>query len=200
MKKLFTCLILIICIFIPCISFAKTLKGGIEKIWTIESAKEEVFKDAKSWIDLSKYPSIDPNFNENKDLINKNQLDEKNRHIIVFSDGSYSVRFYNTVTEVYTYDETGRLTDVEFNLYDQNIYTSDDLKKYSDELLYPLKTYKHAYPSGRIICIILSIKENEAYAFLPNGELVQHCIDDKCYDAHGNLIYTRESQINSCSY
>ena len=192
MKKIFICIILVI--FIPCISFATTLKGGVEKVWTVDSARKEVFKNAKTWVDVSHYPATDPNFNTNKDLIDRKQFDGMGRHIILFSTGDYSVRYYNTIAEVYTYDANGNLLDIEYTLYPSNIYTRKDLDKYENEVIYPLKTYKHSYPDGKIMGIILGVSDTEAFAFLPNRELIQHCIGDKCYDANNNLIYTRKSE------
>lgn len=194
MKKILTNILITTLVFVPSLSLAMTLKGAVEKIWTVDSAREEAFKSAKPSIDVSHYPAIDPNFNTNKDLIDKKQFDVMGRHIVLFSDGSYSVRYYNTIAEVYAYDINGNLLDIEFTLYPSNIYTRKDLDKYMDSVQYPLKTYKHSYPSGKIITIILGVSDTEAFAFFPNKEFAQHCIDDKCYDANNNLIYTRESE------
>lgn len=191
MKKLFICIILTICVFIPCISLATTLKGGVEKVWTIESAKEEVFKDAKPYVNLSQYPSMDPNYNENKNLINKNQLDSNNRSIEVFSNGDYSVMYNNDITKSYYYNNNGKLQAVDFNLFAKNIYTKYDSEKYSEDELYPMKSYKHEYPNGNIIRVGFYINGDEAYDFEPSGKLTVHWIGTKCYNANGKLIMTR---------
>ena len=193
MKKLFIGIILVICVFIPCLSFATTLKGGVEKVWTVESAKEEVFKDAKSYVALSNYPAIDPNFNENKELINKNQLNSKGRKITIYSNDWYGIVYDDMVTEEYHYNAEGKLLAVDFSIPAKNIYTRDDLKKYPKESLYPAKCYKHIYPSGKIASISLIVKEGESYVFKPSGELLGHWIGTKCYDANNNLIMTRGS-------
>lgn len=194
MKNLFIKILILVLFLAPSASFAMTIKGGVEKVWTVALARKEAFKDARSWVDVSHYPAIDKNFNTNKDLIDRKQFDGIGRHIVLFSDGSYSVRYYNTIAEVYSYNSSGRLEDIEFTLYPANIYTRQDLDNYQDMISYPLKTYKHSYPDGKIMAVILGVSNTEAFAFLPNRELIQHCIDDKCYDASNNLIYTRESE------
>jgi hypothetical protein len=179
-------------------SFALTLKGGVDKVWTVDSAKKEAFKDAKQWVDLSPYPSIDPNYNKNKNSINKNQLISKERTITVFSKNgyliAYGIEYENNITENYYYDFKGQLHTVDFTIFPKNIYTLEDSKKYPHESLFPAKVYKHIYPSGKLISVSLMVRETEDYIFEPNGELTAHCIGNNCYDANNNLIYTRESK------
>lgn len=194
MKKLLTRILIITLAFIPSMSLAVTLKGGIEKVWTVDSAREEVFKDLKEWVDLSQYAPIDPKFKENRKLINKNKLETKNRHITVFSDGWYAIRYYNNMTESYYYTPEGNLRVVEYSYYAKNVYTMDDISKYSVDELFPSKDYQHQYPSGKMMRIRISPKYMDEYCFKPDGELIQHCINDKCYDTDNKLIYIRESE------
>lgn len=194
MKKVFINILITTLLFIPSVSQAMTLKGGVEKVWTVDSAREEAFNGIKDWVDLSKYQPTDPKFRENKKLIDKDKLETKDRHITVFSDGWYAVRYYNNMTESYYYNTDGALRVVEYSYYAKDVYTMADINKYSPEELFPSKDYQHQYPSGKIIRIRISPKYMDEYCFKPNGELVEHCVDDKCYDANNNLIMTRESE------
>ncbi len=192
MKKIIFYTLLIFGILIPQLSQAETLNGSIEKDWSVDSARTEAFRQAKPWVDLSKYPPIDPNLIGNKILISKNQLDSNERHITLFSDGGYSVRYDNAITKGYFYNDEGKLQEVDFTFFTKNIYTKDDMNKYSDDELYPAKSYKHEYPSGKIIGIGFYINGSETYIFRPSGELHVHWIGPKCYDAKGNMVLTRD--------
>lgn len=191
LKQLFIGLLLTICIFMPSLCKAEVLKGGVEKVWTVELARKEAFKNAKPSIDLSNYPPIDPHFVENKNLIKQNKLKSDGRSIKFFSDGWYSINYDDIFTEDYYYNAEGELQEIGFSIYAKNVYTLEDAKKYSSEELYPLTCYKHSYPSGRIIGIVLDINGDESYIFKPNGELDGHWIGNKYYDEKNQLIMTR---------
>ena len=178
----------------PSLSKAETLEGGIEKVWSVDLAREEAFRDAKQWIDLSKYSPTDPNFPENKALINKDQLDNKDRLITTYSDGWYSVKYYNTITESYYYDTQGNLKEVDYSFFAKNIYSIEDAAKYPYESLFPVKRYKHAYPRGKIIGVGIDVKWDENYLFKLNGELKSHCIGGNCYDGNNNIILNRSTE------
>lgn len=190
-KKIFVYTLLMMCTFTPSLSKAEVIKGSIEKVWSADTARKEAFKNAKEWIDLSKYSSTDPNFNENKDLINKNQLKHNGRRIKYFSDGWYSVSYNNIYTEDYYYSEDGELQEIGFSVFSKNIYTLEDTKKYSPEELYPITCYKHSYPGGKLTEIILDANGYESFIFEPNGKLVGHWIGNNFYDEQNNLIMTR---------
>ena len=193
MKKLFICLILVtfITVFLSTVQ-AETLKAGVEKVWTVDLARQEAFKDAKQWLDLSWAPPIDPDLIENKKAINNHQKTVKNRIINVFSDGHYCITIYDedNYNKAYSYSSSGKLGAIGFDKY--NIYVDFKDLKNKAALLYPKKFYQHDYPSGKLICIALYISEDDQYVFLPSGELVAHWISDTCYDVNGNIIMTRK--------
>lgn len=193
MKKIFVCLILVTLItsFLSPVH-AETLKTGIEKVWTVDSARQEALKDAKQWIDLSWADPIDPNLIENKKTINNHQNKVKNRIITVFSDGGYVVHINDedNYDKDYCYYPSGKLSAINFDKYD--IYVDFKDLKSKKALLFPLKTYKHAYQSGKLIGVYISTSESDSYAFLPSGELVFHWIGNTCYDIKGNIVGTRK--------
>ena len=193
MKKLFIGLILVtfISIILSPVQ-AETLKAGVEKIWTVDSARQEAFKDAKQWLDLSWAPSIDPDLIENKKAINNHQYKVKNRIITVFSDGGYVVQINDedNYDKDYCYSLYGKLSTIDFEKCNINVDFKD--LKSKKALLFPLKTYKHAYPSGKLIGVYISTSGHDSYGFLPSGELVLHWIGNTCYDVKGNIVGTRK--------
>lgn len=79
MKKHKILFLLVICLFVQLASSAEMLKDEIEKVWTVDSAREEAFKDLKPVWDLSWTPPIDPNLIENKQAINNHQKKVDNK-------------------------------------------------------------------------------------------------------------------------
>ncbi len=190
-KSIIILTLVIFCISTQCISISKTLTGNIEKVWTVDLAREEAFKDAKPWIDLSQYSPTDPEFKENKKLISKNILKDNGKIITAYSDGWYSIKYNNSITESYYYDYEGNLREIDFSIYPYNIYTMDDMVKYPYESLFPIKRYKHIYPGGEISRITIDVKYDKSYSFKPNGELKTYCDGPNCYDSNNQLIMKR---------
>ncbi|MDD3014006.1 MAG: hypothetical protein PHC34_09920 [Candidatus Gastranaerophilales bacterium] len=193
MKKLFIWLILITftsIILSPV--HAETLKAGVEKIWTVDSARQEAFKDAKQWLNLSWVSPIDPDLIENKKAINNHQKTVKNRTITVFDVGFYGIRINDedNYDKEYYYFLSGKLIMIGFRKF-SNYVDFKDLES-KEALLYPIKTYRHAYPSGKLIGIALIVSKNNSYVFLPSGELDAHWLGNTCYDVKGNIVMTRK--------
>lgn len=157
------------------------LQAGIEKVWSVDSAREEVFRDAKPVIDLSRYPSTDPHLKQH--LFAKAFKREKvgNRNITFFEMGFYSVNEEGT-KEGFYYTGQGELYAVDFDITDT----------------FPIKSYKHAYPNGRLMNVSITVAPGEDYVFKPNGALVAHWVGDVCYDSNGRITMSRSaSQIKS---
>jgi len=191
-------LLLIICLFVQLSSTAETLQCGVEKTWNVDSAREETFKNMQPWIDLSWAPSIDPNLIENKQAINNHQDYIKNRSVTQYSDGAYSVWILDNdnYDKSYYYIASGELVAIDFSIFPENIKNLQDfLVSYQKDSIYPIKVYKHAYPSGKIISIdltVLTAKGDEEYMFKPSGELDFHWIGNNGYDVNGRKILTRK--------
>jgi len=93
-----------------------------------------------------------------------------------FNNNSYYSIRYSNEDQGYYYDYSGKLQGVDFDVGDS----------------YPVKTYKHSYPSGKILSLSVYVSENECYVFSPDGALLSHWIGMNCYDIKGNIISTRE--------
>jgi hypothetical protein len=177
---------------------AETLKGGIEKVWTVDSAREEAFKNLKPCLDLSWAPPIDPNLIENKQAMNNHQKKINNRYIIIFNDGFYGIKIEdeNNYDKAYYYFPSGELGAIDFVKYNVEC----DFENYKSKTSrFPAKVYKHVYPGGRLISVGILINTNETYMFKPSGELYAHWIGDNCYDTKGNII-SKEIEIKEQKY
>lgn len=194
MKKFKVLFLLVICLFVQLASSAEMLKGEIEKVWTVDSAREEAFKDLKPEIDLSWAPPIDPNLIENKQAINNQQKKVDNRIITPFSDGGYGVWILDddNYDKVYYYSQSGELITIDFCIFSSKIH---DLESYESAQqngeTFPFKTYKHAYPGGKIVNVAITVKNKDNFMFKPSGALQFHWLGNTCYDAHGKIILTR---------
>ena len=193
MKKKFIITFLSIIYLLSCnTTEAETLQGGVEKVWTVDSAREEAFKDAKEYVDLSWASPIDPNLIENKQAINNNQEKIKNRLITTFYNGCYCVKILdeNNYNKAYYYYPSGELAAIDFEKY--NTSTNFQDVEQGKDLSFPIKTYKHSYPSGQIMSLGITVKENDSYVFKPSGELDVHWVGNCCYDLNGNVVAIRD--------
>ncbi len=174
MKRLFISLIFII-LSLPL--FAFTLQGGIT--YTVNSARLESFNDVKYKIDVSKYSQFlnDSNFMENKKLLSRNKYKIKDRKLVEFSDGSYSITYKNNKNMSFFYNKSGSLTSIQFDL----------LKKDS--------VIRYAYDiKGNLESVILCAKNNEQFIFSLNKKLIAHWKGNNCYNEKGELVMTREAK------
>lgn len=194
MKKFKILFLITLCLFIKLSSIAETLQCSIEKVWTVDSARDEAFKDLKPTLDLSWAPAIDPNFIENKQAINNHKESVKDRVITLFDDGSYGIWVLDedNYDKVYYYFSSGELVAIDFSIFPTYI---KDLQSYftlQDNMqIFPIKIYKHAYPGGKIINVTLTVKDCDSYMFEPSGALQYHWIGNNCYDNNGKIILTR---------
>lgn len=196
MKRSIIIVLLIFYLFVSSQVKAEILQGGVEKVWTIDSAREEAFKNLKSWLNLSWASPIDPNLIENKQALNNRQGRIKNRIITQFDDGSYGVWVLDedNYDKVYYYFASGKLVSIDFSIFPTYINNLQDYFKYNDtNQIYPIKIYKHSYPDGKIINITMTVKDGNSYMFKPSGVLEFHWVGADCYDDNGKKILTRET-------
>lgn len=194
MKNYKNIFLLIFCLFLQIPLRAETLKCEIEKVWTVDSARKEAFKDLKPVLDLSWAPPIDPNLIENKQALNNRKKKVGNRVITQFGDGSYGIQILDedNYDKEYYYSSSGELNAIDFRIFPTTIYSLQDfLASEQTDSIYPVKIYKHDYPSGKIIIIALKVKKGEDYIFKPAGELQYHWVGNNCYDLNGNIAITR---------
>lgn len=194
MKKYRILFLLVLCLFLQLSSTAETLKGGIEKVWNIDSAREEAFKDLKPMLDLSWVPPIDPNLIENKQAMNNQQGKVKNRVITEFSNGYYGVQVFDddNYDKAYYYSPSGGLAIIDFTIYPIYVRNVQDfINADAEGKTFPYKVYKHSFPDGKIKNVALIIGDNETYIFKPSGELEGHWVGNTCYDFNGNKTLSR---------
>jgi hypothetical protein len=150
------------------------LQASVEKVWSVDAARQVAFKDAKMWVDLTRYPESDPNYKQHyvARLLKKERVGLE--MITYFDRGFYSVSEEGSDRGFY-YTGQGKLYAIDFD-------TSREL---------PIKSYKHAYPSGRLMDVTISVAPGEDFVFKPNGQLVAHWLGDRCYDANGKITMSR---------
>lgn len=182
--------ILSLLIFTNTIAFAEQpLRAGVSKIWSIDLARQEAFLNLQPKLNTSGFSQVDPYLLENRKAIQNHLAEFGNRHITVFSDGSYA---YSELCSpiAYYYHSNGRL-------YGFDVNSSSSFNGAScPSAPYPHKSYKYLYPSGQVDLISLIIKPDESYSFNLNGSLFDHWIGSKCYNFDGSSCGTRQSFRN----
>lgn len=122
------------------------LKATVEKHWTIETAKEEAFKNVKYTKDLSMYDAVDPDLFENQQALKEGRINLNNRRITKFSDGDYGILFFDesSIDKGFYYDSKGNLKEVEDNLYPIKITSFAHFVSVLDKI-FPFKAYIYIY-------------------------------------------------------
>ena len=168
MKKVW---ILFLVVFLTLPVYAYTLKGGVT--YTVESARKEAFADVKYSISsrIIKNNKFDPNYEENKKLIQQGIVETNDRYITYYSDGQYGIVYKNNLYYEFDYLENGKLESV-------GVRTG---------LVYPLKVYEYNSQKA-LITVRLELNPKDCYVFSANRELIAHWIYGVCYDINGNVI------------
>lgn len=183
--------LLVICLFVQLSSTAETLQCGVEKTWNVDSAREEAFENLKPTLDLSWIPAIDSNLIANKQAISNHQRKVGNRVVNSYSDGGYGVWILDedNYDKIYYYSSAGKLISIDFTIYPDDIQNLQTyFKKQELQQIYPIKNYKHAYPSGKLVSISLTVNDKEVYGFMPSGKLAYHWLGTNCYDVNGKKV------------
>lgn len=193
MKKVLL-LLLILFIFPRFVEAQTLLKGFVEKRWTVDSARQEAFLNLEKVKDLSMFDSIDPNFIENRQAINKKLSKIENREIVIFSNGSYGIRVLSDdlFDKSFTYNSSGKLQKIHYDSYSEKITKFSDLKKSNPQSFYPFKVIGYLYPSGDILSISIIVGKDNSYTFNEDGSLNVHWVGNKGYDADGKVRMTRK--------
>jgi hypothetical protein len=163
---------------------------GVSKSMTVDEARQEAFRTAKPWVDVSGFPTVDPNFLSNRHQVQKGGGKVGDRLITVFKYGQYSVHSLKEemsgpfVSQYFL--SNGLLIAIEFDDGGQHIS----------------KSYKHSainntpyFNKGQLIAINLSIGGKESYIFSTDGLMIAHWIGNKCYNTDGSSCGTRRSFI-----
>ena len=168
MKKVW---ILFLVVFLTLPVYAYTLKGGVT--YTVESARKEAFADVKYSISsrIIKNNKFDPNYEENKKLIQQGINETNDRYIAYFAKGGYEIVYKNNLFIEYYYDKNGILEHLEER----------------ECLSFPMRSVKYD-TKGNLIRIVLSVSRDDVYIFFPNGQLESHWLNNKEYDLNGNVI------------
>lgn len=158
----------------------KTLQASVLKVWTVEMARDAAFRQAKPMIDVSHYPSMDPDFFENQQAVKKGGGQSHGHTVTVFNQG-HSI-YYGVDGKFYL--ETGALIAVQFTVGEG----------------YPKKVYKHAasnvfetagIQSGQLMTVGITIRPDESFLFDAKGTLLAHWKDKNCYKDDGSFCGTR---------
>lgn len=174
-------------VFLTSFAYGKTLSGGVSLEWNVNKAQKAVFAEAKQKVALASFNPVDSDFVKNNKIINNKLPKIKNRVITTFGDNSYAVHALglgiDNLQMFYTAD--GKLEMIAFLVF-------------NPKKPYPMKCYRHKYPSGKLISAALLVSPTESYEFSSAGVLTGHWAGNNRYDKFGNLLETRGySQTNS---
>lgn len=154
----------------------KLIQAQVQKSWTVPEARAVGFAQARPWVDLSAYPAKDPYYSVHLLARTKGQTQIGSRLITYFDNGHYSISEMNGDRGFY-YTPQGNLYAVDFDASEA----------------YPIKSYKHHYPSGKLVNVSLTVKPGEDFVFNAQGDLLTHWMGTQCFDALGQLISSRSS-------
>lgn len=185
MKRAFTSVFLALLLSFQA-GWSEQLQASVSKRWTVDMARQEAFREAKPFVDVSQYPSIDPNLMENLAVRNKGGGEVGERIITVYSGGKYSVTELGGKTaEGRYYLNNGKLYAIEFFIVGPDI----------------IKGYQHSTEDipgvcrrGQLVRISLSNTEGGgAFVFKTDGTLSAHWLGNNCYNVDGSSCGTRKT-------
>ena len=143
--------------------------------WTEETARQEVFKDVKRNIDISKYPTNDPYYEEHQKALAEGTQDLGNRFISKNPEPpvGYVVSELDrkrTPRVTFFYGDDGHL--VSLRLFSKNryprvayIYCVNERDCQDGDL---------KYKTGEIMSVSLHLSAREAFYFRPDGTCTGH--------------------------
>lgn len=173
-------------------SFAKEpFKLSVKEDYSIDSLRQEAFKNLKESIDVSMYEPIDPNLIENKEAIKQQKVQINNRTITYDGSGSYSIRFIspNLFDKTFCYNSSCKLEFVAIDVYSIKTKLYETFLKNNNQI-YPYKSFIYNYPSGTLASVLINITPEKQYYFYPNGSLTGYCIKNNCYNSNNELLGT----------
>lgn len=165
----------------------QVLQAGTTKVWSIQDAREEVFRGAKGTIDTWGFPSRDPDRAANLKAIAEKRSVSSGRKITVFDTKDYAVSAECSLESRY-YDSSGELYLVQYN--SSPSYSTE----YCDQD-FPIKSLRYDFPSGKLIQASFSPKRLDDYVYEADGSFLGHWLGSKCYNADGSICGYRRSFI-----
>ncbi len=145
--------------------------------WSLDQARKEALKELPVPLDMRIFPSQDPHFEEHNLARESGQNRYQQEQLTFFNNGNYGVVETGSSVAFY-YDKEGNLKSVSLN----------------QGTGYPNKSYKYAFPSGRLLVISIRLSSSESYVFKANGDLVAHWVGDHAFGPHGRLSVTRKPE------
>jgi hypothetical protein len=170
MKKFVLFIILFIFLIFP--THAQTLQGGIS--YTVESAREEAFKNIEYTIPMESYKQYlkDSGYVPPKKAGGKPHIKKFGRFVTLFSDGTYCVSKTNFALH---YTKNGLLEYIEIIEGNYN---------------YP-KLGKKYDVNGKLIIVFLMISPNESYSYNADKKYRGHWIKSRFYNKQNELELIR---------
>ena len=174
MKKL---LITVLSLFLMLPASALMLQGNAQ--FNAELARDEVFNGITLVLPPSSFQShwVDANHSSNYTALQNGETKVADRHLALFSDGTYGLRYSSDPYHNYYYDSEGSLFKV-------------------DVLNKPFTEYPHhsvAYNKyGVFKNATFVVSKNEQYLYNVIKELIGHWVDNACYDEKGNVLLLRK--------
>lgn len=145
---------------------------GCAEPWTEEAAREEAFRNVEMKIDVSRYPAVDPNFEENLQAMNTGKRKVANRFITKEPPGSY---FGYIVSEL---DKKGNqkstlFCDNEGNVMCLRIFSGDKFPKaaYMYAMQDGYDSGKKIFNAGELTSLSLDTSPRERFVFNADGSL-----------------------------
>lgn len=165
-----------------CLFFSLILVVGFPQFacaskWTEETAREEAFRNAQGQINISDYPSQDPNFEENQRALQNNEKRVDDRFItanpeppIGYVVSKIDAKGHALIT--YFYGADGRLITV-------RLFSAPDYPR--SAYIYCIESEcadaEKKYKAGELLSVSFHVSDREVFYFGPDGHLNAHLKD-----------------------
>ena len=151
--------------------------------WTTEKAKEQAFQNVQTKIDVTKYPSQDPNFEENQAALKQDNKHVGGRFVTKATAGNYVV--FEEIKEgegslpaqTMFYNKNGHL--ISIRLSPQKDYPRVAYIYCVQNECEHRKGGGPAYQSGSLMSVSLHLENGEMFYFTDGGELIRHFLNRK---------------------
>ena len=179
MKKI---LVLLVLLLSAPFCLAKVLEATVT--YDEDSARAELFKDAKMEIDIKPFKSKmrDPFYAINKDYM-KYGLSPDGRSIHVFKKGMWKICY------VVQYDDMPGYNFYFIKLTGSLVFI--DIASAPKKDKYPYKSYRYD-TNGKLVAAGLFVSESKGYLFDNNKKLLSYGVNNDGFDDKGNKIWTLE--------
>lgn len=157
---------------------AMLLHGNAQ--YNAEDVREQTFRGIKYNLNPETFRPYwsDPNHFANYETLKDGKNEIENRHLSLFSDGTYGVRYRHDPYHNYYYDTNGIL------------FKIDVLNKPFDQ--YPHRSVAYnRYGGFKNATFVVS--KDEQYLYDINKKLMGHWVNSACYDEDGNVLMLRKN-------